>query len=147
MKNILLIHGPNLNRLGKRDPEQYGHLTLADLESAVQTHAQTKGYQVLCFQSNHEGELIDYIQAQAEQAHAIIINPGALTHYSYALYDALIDSKIPTIEVHLSNIKEREPFRAHSVIAPACLHSIMGKKLQGYIEAIDRIVEHIDHEH
>lgn len=144
MKKILLIHGPNLNTLGKRDHTHYGEMTLGDIETAVRNKAQ--GYQVLTFQSNHEGALIDFIQAHSEGSLAMVINPGALTHYSFALHDAIIDSQLFTVEVHLSNILEREPWRAVSVISPACDHTIMGKKVDGYLEAIDRIVEH-DHAH
>ena len=143
MKQILLMHGPNLNKLGKRDPEHYGTLTLEKLEHEVKEYAVTKGYIVSCFQSNHEGTLIDVIQET--DAHALIINPGAFTHYSYALHDAIIDSTLPTVEVHLSDISVREPWRAHSVIEPACLHSIKGKKLQGYMDAVDFLVEHFSH--
>jgi 3-dehydroquinate dehydratase-2 len=140
MKTILLIHGPNLNLLGKRDHGQYGTMSLIDIENSVQSRA--KDYRILCFQSNHEGDLIDFIQAHTEESMAMIINPGAFTHYSYALHDAILDSQLPTVEVHLSNIMAREPWRAHSVITPVCVHTIMGKKLNGYIEAIDYILEH-----
>jgi 3-dehydroquinate dehydratase-2 len=143
MTTLLLLHGPNLNKLGQRDPNQYGTLTLKQLEDEVKAYAQQSHIHIECFQSNHEGALIDAIQ----QTHAdgIIINPGALTHYSYALHDAIIDSPIPTIEVHLSHIHERETWRAHSVIAPACINTIMGKKQLGYMEAIDYIKEHLNH--
>lgn len=139
MKKIMLIHGPNLNKLGKRDHAHYGTLSLKDIETAVQEKA--KDYRVLCFQSNHEGALIDFIQNNSDESFAMIINPGALTHYSYALHDAIIDSGLHTIEVHLSNILEREPWRAISVISPACKKTIMGKKLEGYLEAIDTLLE------
>lgn len=139
MKTILLVHGPNLNKLGRRDTAHYGHLTLSDIETAVRAKAQ--GYNILSFQSNHEGALIDFIQAQSERSIALIINPGALTHYSYALHDAIIDSQLFTIEVHLSNILEREAWRAISVISPACVQTIMGKLCDGYLEAIDIIME------
>lgn len=142
MKNILLIHGPNLNKLGQRDHELYGNVSLETIETAVQ--ARYRGYRVLSFQSNHEGDLIDFIQEHSESSHAMIINAGALTHYSYALHDAIVDSKLPTVEVHLSNIYEREPWRAQSVISAVCVHTIMGKKLEGYLEACDYIMEHYD---
>lgn len=144
MKTILLIHGPNLNQLGKRDHAHYGNMTLADIETAVKNKAQ--GYLVSSFQSNHEGALIDFIQTHSNESSAMIINPGALTHYSYALHDAIIDSQLFTVEVHLSNILEREPWRALSVISPACDETIMGKKLEGYLEAISVIMEH-EHEY
>lgn len=144
MKKILLIHGANLNHLGKRDPEQYGTMTLQDLEVSMENKAEELDFDLSCFQSNHEGALIDYIQENSANADAMIINPGAFTHYSYALYDAIIDSNLPTVEVHLSNIKEREPWRAHSVIEPACAHSIMGKKIEGYFEALHYLRKHLD---
>jgi 3-dehydroquinate dehydratase-2 len=140
-----MIHGPNLNNLGKRDPEHYGALTLTALEVAVNTYAHDKNMTVTCFQSNFEGALIDTIQSTT--ADAILINAGALTHYSYALFDALVDSGLPCVEVHLSDIKAREPWRAHSVISPACIQTIMGKKLVGYLEAIDFLSEKLHHAH
>ncbi len=143
MKTILLIHGPNLNQLGQRNPDHYGTFTLEQLEHEVREYAASKQYAVLTFQSNHEGALIDTIQTHTDNTVAVIINPGAFTHYSYALHDAIIDSKLPTVEVHLSDIKAREPWRAHSVIAPACFCSIAGKKLQGYLEAVDILVERL----
>lgn len=143
MNTLLLIHGPNLNNLGKRAHEHYGTLTLRDLETAVTAHALSKGFKTLCFQSNHEGALIDFLQQTPAQA--IIINAGAFTHYSYALFDALNDSALPCIEVHLSDIASREPWRSHSVIAPACVHRIYGKKIEGYIEAVDLLSERLHH--
>jgi 3-dehydroquinate dehydratase-2 len=140
MKTLLLIHGPNLNKLGQRDPEHYGSCTLRDIEQALKNKAGEHGYQLVAFQSNHEGQLIDCIQQMATESDGLIINPGALSHYSYALHDAIVDSRLPAIEVHLSNIKEREAWRAHSVIAPACIQAIYGKKLQGYIEAFEVLV-------
>lgn len=142
-ETILLLHGPNLNQLGQRDIAHYGSLTLEKLENHVKEYAASKQYTVVAFQSNHEGDLIDIIQKT--QAIAMIINAGALTHYSYALHDAIIDSRLPTIEVHLSNIKAREPWRALSVIEPACIKTIMGKKMEGYLEAVDYLVEHLNH--
>jgi 3-dehydroquinate dehydratase II len=136
MKKILLVHGPNLNRLGRRDQSHYGTLTLATIEGRVTEEAQRMGYEVISFQSNHEGGMIDFIQAQADTAIGIIINPGAFTHYSYALHDALKDTQLPCIEVHLSDIKSREEWRRHSVVAPACVAQISGKKELGYDEAL-----------
>lgn len=140
MKKILLIHGPNLNRLGKRDPAHYGSLTLADLESYVAARAKTAGYDVLTFQSNHEGALIDWIQEQTTSAAGILINPGALTHSSYAMHDCLLDSGLPCVEVHLSDIKNRVPWRAISVTTPACLQSFWGKQIESYNEALDYLI-------
>ncbi len=144
MKTILLIHGPNLNRLGKRDPEHYGSMTLKDLEQFTSAIAQPLGYAVEAYQSNHEGSLIDWIQENAAFAAGIIINPGALTHYSYALHDALVDTQLPCIEVHLSDIEHREEWRAVSVIAPACIAQVSGKKEKGYQEAVATLIAHIE---
>lgn len=137
MKKILLIHGPNLNRLGKRDPAHYGTLTLSALETHIK--ARAAGYELLCFQSNHEGALIDFIQENGD-ASGILINPGAFTHSSYALHDALLDSGLPCVEVHLSNIHGREAWRAISVTAPACLKQFYGKQVQSYEEALDYLL-------
>ncbi len=137
MKKILLIHGPNLNRLGKRDPAHYGSLTLAELEIQIRSRAAKIGYVLVTFQSNHEGALLDFIQKNSRDAVGILINPGALTHSSYALHDGLLDTGLPCVEVHLSDIHGREPWRAISVTAPACLKQFYGKKIQSYEEAID----------
>ncbi|MBI2990295.1 MAG: 3-dehydroquinate dehydratase [Candidatus Magasanikbacteria bacterium] len=137
MKTILLIHGPNLNMLGKRDPEHYGSFTLPELEDRMVEESEKRCINLIMFQSNHEGALIDFLQVEGRNADAIIINPGALTHYSYALHDAIQDAKLPALEVHLSDIKNREAWRSVSVIAPACLGQIMGKGIEGYIEALD----------
>ncbi len=143
---ILLLHGPNLNKLGQRDKQHYGSLTLAELETLVAE--ATKKYQgeVLCYQSNHEGELIDILQEQSPNCDGVIINPGALSHYSYALHDALIDTRLPAIEVHLSQLQERETWRQKSVTAPACIAVISGKKAAGYREAVKVLMEHLNHE-
>ena len=137
MATVLLIHGPNLNVLGRRDTEHYGKATLAGIEALVKDAAKKLGYDMLAFQSNHEGAIIDFIQKESPKAAGIIINPGALTHYSYALYDALRDAALPAVEVHLSDINSREPWRKVSVTAPACIAQISGKKEAGYIEALE----------
>ena len=142
-KIILLVHGPNLNLLGQRDAAQYGSLTLQQLERHTSNAAAALGYSLMAYQSNSEGALIDWIQAHAPEAVGIIINPGALTHYSYALYDALVDTGLPCVEVHLSDIANRQPWRATSVIAPACIAQIMGKKEHGYAEALAVLHEHL----
>ena len=136
MATILLIHGPNLNRLGKRDASNYGSKTLADIEALVTAEAEKLGHSVKTFQSNHEGALIDYLQNESGNADGIIINPGALTHYSYSLSDALTDTGLPCVEVHLSDIKSREEWRKISVTAPACIAQISGRKEAGYVEAL-----------
>ncbi|MBA7618200.1 3-dehydroquinate dehydratase [subsurface metagenome] len=134
---ILVIHGPNLNMLGKREPELYGDKTLVEIDTLVEKRARELEVEVLCFQSNSEGALIDFIQAQAPKADAIIINPGAFTHYSLSLRDALIVSDLPVIEVHLSNIYAREEWRHKSVIAPIARGQISGLGWRGYIAALE----------
>jgi 3-dehydroquinate dehydratase-2 len=139
---IMLLHGPNLNFLGKRDPKHYGSISLQTLENLVTNEAAKRHIGVICYQSNHEGYLIDYIQENADACLGIIINPGAFTHYSYALHDALLDSGLPIVEVHLSDIYQREAWRSHSVIAPACIAVISGKKENGYLEAVENLLRY-----
>ncbi|MFQ5880010.1 MAG: type II 3-dehydroquinate dehydratase [Dehalococcoidia bacterium] len=138
---ILLINGPNLNALGRRQPEVYGRTTLAEIEARVQERATTLGAEVRCFQSNHEGAIVDFIQAEAEGAHGIIINPGALTHYGLSLRDALADCGLPVVEVHISNIYAREPFRRRSVISEVARGTIAGLGWRGYVLALEALVE------
>ena len=113
-----------------------------DIELLTKQEAKKIGFEVICFQSNHEGALIDFIQENTSDAFAIIINPGALTRYGYALYDALIDTGLPCVEVHLSDINNREDWRKHSVVTKACIGQISGKKEIGYIEAIKKIYDY-----
>ena len=129
---LLILNGPNLNLLGQRDPQHYGKGTLADIENSLKELARIHDVEVEFFQSNHEGALIDCIHSALGLHEAIIINPGAYTHYSYALRDALDAVAIPTIEVHLSNIHAREEFRSKSVIAPVCKGQIAGFGAYGY---------------
>lgn len=136
---VLLIHGPNLNRLGRRNPDVYGTITLKEIERIVTERGESVGIEVRCFQSNHEGELIDWLQAEAEHAGGIIINPGGLAHYSVALRDALEDAKRPVIEVHISNPSAREAFRHPLITATAAVQVIAGKGPDGYLEALDMI--------
>jgi len=146
MKQILLLHGPNLNLLGRRDTNHYGKLTIKIIEQLTDELARAYGIMLLSFQSNHEGVLIDKIQSESDHSVGIIINPGALTHYSYALHDALLDTKLPVVEVHLSDIHNREPWRQKSVIAPACISQISGKKEQGYLLAVSHLIDHLNSE-
>lgn len=144
--HILVMNGPNLNTLGTREPAIYGSTTLAQIVEMLRTRAEGLDSSVEAFQSNHEGALIDYIQQHAEGTDGIIINPGALTHYSVALRDALAGAKIPTIEVHLSNIYAREPFRHQSMIAPIARGHIVGVGWRGYLLALEVLVELIREE-
>lgn len=137
---ILVINGPNLNMLGKRDPDLYGQETLIDINKRIDTKARELGVTVSFFQSNHEGALIDFIQAQSLTADGIIINPGALTHYSWALHDVLKECGLPVVEIHLSDISKREPWRKVSVVESVAIKRIMGKKGDGYIEALEFLV-------
>jgi 3-dehydroquinate dehydratase II len=139
---ILLLNGPNLGRLGLRQPEIYGSTTLAEVGEAATAHAHELGHTLATFQSNHEGALIDRIEARDYDA--IVINPGALTHTSYALHDALIGAECPVVEVHISDIMAREEWRRVSVIEPVASHRVMGRGWHGYLEAIDLLHEHAD---
>jgi len=143
---ILIVHGPNLNMLGKREESVYGRQTLDQIDALVGKEAQALGVEVVTFQSNHEGALVDFVQDQAGSAHGIIINPGALTHYGYSLRDALVDSKLPVVEVHLSNIYRREEWRARSVIAPIARGQISGLGWRGYMSALQVLVAQLKEE-
>jgi 3-dehydroquinate dehydratase-2 len=138
--NILVINGPNLNLLGVREPDIYGIKTYNDLVYEITAYAKKKGVRVDVRQTNHEGTIIDWIQENFRYFDGLILNPGALTHYSYAIYDCLKGLPISTIEVHLSDIENREPFRRVSVIKDACIAQIKGKGFAGYLEAIDCFV-------
>jgi 3-dehydroquinate dehydratase II len=137
---ILLINGPNLNLLGARRPEIYGRATLAEIEADARDRATAAGVELICYQSNSEGALIDFIQEHAGGADGIIMNPGAFTHYSYALRDAVEATELPLIEVHLSNIHARESFRHTSVIAPIAVGQVAGLGRHGYPAALDALI-------
>ena len=135
-----MINGPNLNRLGTRDVGTYGSKTLPEIEAEIAFKADEMGVQVEFFQSNSEGAIIDYIQAKSGEAAGIVINPGALTHYGYSLLDALTDSRLPVVEVHISDIHVREEWRRHSVTAAAAREQITGLGWKGYIVALEALI-------
>lgn len=138
---ILVINGPNLNMLGIREPDHYGKETYADLVAKIQNHCEGKGIEVTLFQSNHEGDLVDEIQRAYGNADGIVINPGAYTHTSIAILDAVKSVSIPTVEVHISKVEEREDFRRISYVRLACVKTITGHGTDGYLEAIDFLTE------
>ena len=142
---ILLVNGPNLNALGQRDTSIYGSKTLPEIEAEVVAGGKELEAEVLCFQSNSEGEIVDYIQKQTPEAHGIIINGGALSHYGLSLRDALVDTDLPLMEVHLSNIHARESWRQHSVTSSVAIGVIAGLGWRGYLYALDYLVQHIMH--
>ena len=138
---ILVINGPNLNMLGIREPDHYGRETYADLVKKIQNHCEAKSIDVTLYQSNHEGDLVDKIQEAYGVADGIVINPGAYTHTSIAILDAVKSVNIPTVEVHISKVEEREDFRQISYIRLACVKTITGHGTDGYLEAIDFLAE------
>ena len=143
---ILVINGPNLNMLGIREPEHYGRETYADLVAKIERHCALKGIEVELFQSNHEGDIVDKIQSAYKNTDGIVINPAAYTHTSIAILDALKAVNIPTVEVHISKLEEREDFRQISYIRAAALKTISGKGTYGYIEAVDFLKEYLNQE-
>jgi 3-dehydroquinate dehydratase-2 len=139
--SILVLHGPNLNLLGSREQAIYGRVSLEEINRALERHAASRGTRVVCRQSNHEGELLEWIQSAAREGfRGVVINPGALTHYSYALRDAVAAVTVPVVEVHLSNIHAREEFRRSSVIAPAAAGQISGFGLTSYLLGVDAVL-------
>jgi 3-dehydroquinate dehydratase-2 len=134
---ILVLNGPNLNLLGTREPEKYGTSTLADVEQLAMAAAEANGFTVDCVQSNHEGDLLDAIHGARGTAVGIVINAGAYTHTSVALRDALAAVQLPAVEVHITNVHQREEFRHHSYLSPVCAAVIVGAGVQGYKLAID----------
>ena len=140
---ILVINGPNINMLGIREPSVYGKDTYQTLLQTVQNHADSKNISVECYQSNHEGALVDAIQAAYGKFDGIVINPAAYTHTSIALLDAVKAVGIPTVEVHISKVEEREDFRQISYIRSACLATVTGRGIKGYLDAIDLLIDHV----
>ena len=140
---ILVINGPNINMLGIREPDIYGRTTYADLCAMIRNHAADKGVEITLYQSNHEGDLVDAIQQTYGTQDAIVINPAAYTHSSVALLDALKAVALPTVEVHISDPDTREAFRHVSYVRSACVKTISGHGLNGYLEAIDFLIDHL----
>ena len=141
---LMIINGPNLNMLGIREPAHYGRETYADLIAKIEDHAAALGIEVKCLQSNHEGDLVDYIQSAYGEYDGIVINPGAYTHTSIAILDAVKSVSLPTVEVHISKVDEREDFRKISYIRAACIATISGHGTEGYLEAMDLIARGAD---
>ncbi len=140
MTAILVLHGPNLNALGRRDRHHYGVITLEEINRRIADRAGTLGVAIECFQSNHEGALVDKLQERAGSVDGVVINAGALTHYGLSLKDALTDLGVPVVEVHLSNIHAREEWRRHSVLADTALGQIAGLGWRGYTAALEALV-------
>jgi len=143
MTKILLLHGPNLNLLGTREPDVYGRMTLENIDARLKNHASKHGVDLRSFQSNHEGALIDALHDARGWANGIVINPGAYTHTSIALRDAISAIQLPVVEVHLSNIHAREEFRHHSLIAPVCVGQIAGFGWRSYLLGFDALIGHL----
>jgi 3-dehydroquinate dehydratase-2 len=141
MKKILVLHGSSLNWLGKREPKIYGHFTLDDVNNALKDLAKELDMELKIFQTNWEGQIVDWIQAESEWAEGILINPGAFTHYCYSLRDAVASVKLPAVEVHCTNIHARETFRHESVIVPVCVGQISGFGLNSYLLGL-RALDH-----
>ena len=140
MKAILILHGPNLNLLGTREPEVYGNWSLDDINQALISNGADMGVQVRCFQSNHEGQLIDALHDARDWAAGVVFNPGAYTHTSVALRDAISAIEIPVVEVHLSNVYAREEFRHKSLLAPVCMGKITGFGWRSYLLGLQALV-------
>lgn len=139
IKKVLVVHGPNLNLLGERDPAYYGNVTFTKLNEMILDRADALGMQCEIFQSNHEGAIIDRLQAARNTFDGVILNAGAYTHYSYAIRDAIADMQLPCVEVHISNVQARDDFRAKSVIAPVCIGTIAGFGINSYFLALQAL--------
>ena len=144
---ISVVHGPNLNLLGVRDPDTYGKDSFESVNHKIEAHAKHLGLEVTIQQSNSEGAIVDFVQDAMSWANAIVINPGAYTHYSYAIRDAIADSRLPTIEIHLSNVHAREEFRRHSVISPVATGQIVGLGSYGYLLALEAAKNLVEESH
>ncbi|OGR85793.1 MAG: 3-dehydroquinate dehydratase [Elusimicrobia bacterium RIFCSPHIGHO2_02_FULL_57_9] len=142
-KNILVLHGPNLNLLGERQPGVYGKRTLAQLNRSLRAKAGNLEISVRIFQRNGEGQLLDLLHRHRRWAHGLLINPGAYTHYSYALRDGIVGAGLPAVEVHLSDIHRREPWRRISVIAPVCIAQVAGRGQGSYLEGLKLLRDHL----
>jgi 3-dehydroquinate dehydratase-2 len=141
---ILVINGPNLNLLGAREKKHYGTVTLDKINKSLELIAKKHGANLVFFQSNHEGDLVDFIQKNREKSDGILVNAGALTHYGYSLRDALTDSKLPVVEVHLSNIYTREAFRKTDVLSDIVIGGVFGFKNESYVLGLEALISHID---
>ncbi len=146
MTKILVVNGPNMNLLGEREPEVYGHESLTDIIDALRSYAADRGVEVSDYQSNVEGDLVTAIQDAREGVDGIVLNPGAYTTYSIAIRDAISGVSLPVVEVHLSNVHARESFRRDSVIAPVCLGVVAGFGRHSYFVAFDGLLRHLGHE-
>ena len=140
---LLIINGPNLNLLGTREPDVYGDLTLDGLNEQIAKYCRERKIKPAFFQSNHEGFILDFIHDNRNKADGIVINPGALTHYSYALRDAISSVALPAVEIHISDIYNREEFRKISVVKEVCIHQISGQGTSGYFKAIDSLFDYL----
>ncbi len=144
---VYILNGPNLNMLGVREPDKYGSTSYNDVINMISEHCEKLGVTCVFYQSNHEGSLVDKIQeAYFEGASGIVINPGAYTHTSIALLDAVCAVKLPTVEIHISKVEEREDFRQVSYIRQACIKTITGHGVKGYLEAVDFLIEYLKNE-